>query len=173
MEYYYSSSEINKAIKRLEEDIARLKHEESINDSFKASMVENIEDVRPEYDYNAVQAKLAELEGKQRYLKHQLNCFNTTSMVEDFDMTIDEVLVYMPQLTEKKNKYHRMLMIPPKSRVSSFGGGSSAIIDYEYINYNLKDVEGDYNAVRDRLTLLQQNLDKINNEKRISLRFPL
>ena len=173
MEYYYSSSEVNKAIKKIIEDIVRLKYEENINRSFKASIAENIEDVRPEYDYNAVQAKLAELEDKQRYLKHQLNVFNTTTKVEDFDMTIDEVLVYMPQLTEKKDKYRRMLMASPKARVSSFGGGSSAIIDYEYINYNLKDVEGDYNAVRDKLILLQQNLDKINNEKRISLSFPL
>ena len=173
MKSIYSSSEVNKAIKRIAEDVARLENEERMSDTFRASTVENIEDVRPEYDYNLTQAEITKLEAKQRYLKHQLNLFNTTTEVPDFDMTIDEVLVYMPQLTEKKDKYRRMLMIPPRNRVTSYGAGTSAIIDYEYINYKRKDVEGDYNAVRDKLTLLQQNLDKINNEKRIELDFTL
>lgn len=57
-------------------------------------MGEDIESVRPAYDYAKTQARLEELEGAIRRLKHAINCFNTTQVVDGFGITIDEMLVY-------------------------------------------------------------------------------
>jgi len=63
---------------------------------------EALEDARPVYDYAEMQARLAKIEADIRTVKHCLNMFNTTHMVEGFDMTLDQMLVYIPQLSEKK-----------------------------------------------------------------------
>lgn len=65
----------------------------------RAAMGEDIESVRPAYDYAKTQARLEELEGTIRRLKHAINRFNTTQVVDGFGITIDEMLVYIPQLT--------------------------------------------------------------------------
>lgn len=173
MEYYYSASEVNKAIKKIDEDIEHLEAMERQNYRFKASTAENVEDVRPDYDYFKMRAELNKLNAKKRYLKHQINIFNTTTEVEGFDVTIDEVLIWLPYLTNQRDKLWRMMSLPAKTRCNSYCSGMSAIIDYEYLNYSLEDVEADYNAIRDKVTLMQQNLDKVNMEKRIALDFEL
>ena len=39
-----------------------------------------------------------------RKLKHALNVFNASNKVPGFEMTVDEMLVYLPQLSREKNK---------------------------------------------------------------------
>ena len=173
MEHLYSASEVNKAIKKIDEDISYLEAKERQNYRFKASTAENVEDVRPDYNYFETRAELEKLNAKKRYLKHQINVFNTTKEIEGFNATIDEVLVWLPYLTTQRDKLWRMMSLPAKTRCNSYGSGMSAIIDYEYLNYSPEDVEADYNALRDKITLMQQNLDKINMEKRIALDFEL
>ena len=63
--------------------------------SFTAAIQENVESVRPAYDYKATQKALTAVEGKIRALKHTLNCFNSTYVIPEFDMTIDQMLIYM------------------------------------------------------------------------------
>lgn len=174
MEHLYSASEINKAIKKIDEDIGHLEAMERQNYRFKASTAENIEDVRPAYSYRETRMKLDALNSKKRYLKHQINVFNSTTKIsEESDVTIDEVLVWLPYLTTKRDKLWRMMSLPAKTRCNSYGSGMTAIIDYEYLNYSLEDVENDYNDIRDTITLMQHDLDKINMEKRIALDFEL
>lgn len=57
----------------------------------------------------------------------------------------------------------------PKKRVdNSFGRGSN-IIDYEYINYDLEQIEKDYNKISDELSKAQLALDDINNKEMIEI----
>ncbi len=69
---------------------------------FIAAVGEDIESVRPDYNYQETQDALEAVDKKIRLLKHTINCFNTTHMVPGFDMTIDQILVYIPQLSERK-----------------------------------------------------------------------
>ena len=71
---------------------------------FTAAIQEDIETVRPAYDYAAAQKELTALDTKIRKLKHTLNCFNSTYVIPELDMTIDQVLIYIPQLTARKRK---------------------------------------------------------------------
>ena len=132
---------------------------------FRAAVGEDISSVRPAYDYAKTQNHLAELEKNIRRIKHAINCFNTTQIVDGFDMTIDEMLVYIPQLTKRKNKLLEMKNKLPKERVEEEYGRRSNIIDYTYTNYDLSIVEADYEKTCDELSHAQLALDAVNQRE--------
>jgi hypothetical protein len=130
--------------------------------TFTAAIQEDVESVRPAYDYTATQEMLTELEGKIRRLKHAINCFNCTHVLPEFDMTIDQMLVYLPQLTARMNKLDQMRSKLPRERVKeSFNRGSN-IIDYDYANYDIAQAKADYDIVADKLARAQNALDLAN-----------
>jgi hypothetical protein len=89
--------------------------------------------------------------------------FNVNTLVEDFNMTIDEMLIYIPQLTAKKQKLSVMKDTPKLERVT--GNARSNIIDYSYTNYDADIVSKDYELVEGELTKAQIALDKVNVTK--------
>lgn len=161
MKYTYTSAEAAKALRRLNEDCLALCEAEVRGKEFVAAVGEDTESLRPDYDYAETQKKLDEYDAKIRALKHAINVFNTTHIVPGFDMTIDAMLVYIPQLSARKKKLMNMKACMPKTRVQYHG--NSSIIDYSYINYDLNAVEEDYNKVSDLLSKAQTALDYINN----------
>ena len=132
-------------------------------------MGEDVESVRPAYDYAETQARLEELEGAIRRLKHAINRFNTTQVVDGFGITIDEMLVYIPQLTRRKNKLLEMKSRLPKERIEEQYGRQSNIIDYRYANYDIAAVEADYDKTVDELSRAQLALDAINGHETFDL----
>ena len=88
----------------------------------------------------------------------------------EFGITIDEMLVYIPQLTKRKSKLAEMKSKLPKYRVAELGRISN-IIDYTYLNYDLSEVEADYARVSDELANAQLALDAINNRDTLELPF--
>ena len=128
---------------------------------FTAAIQEDIETVRPAYDYAATQKEIAVLDAKIRKLKHTLNCFNSTYIVPEVDMTIDQILIYIPQLTAQKRKLDSFRSKLPKERKESFGR-NNAIIEYEYANYDIAQAEADYIVVADELAKVQNALDMVN-----------
>ena len=149
----YTSAQANKLLKKLNDEYSALLEQRSRD--FRAAMGEDIESVRPAYDYAKTQARLEELEGAIRRLKHAINRFNTTQVVDGFGITIDEMLVYIPQLTKRKSRL-------PKERVEEQYGRQSNIIDYTYTNYDLTAVEADYEKTADELSRAQLALDTVN-----------
>ena len=153
----YTSAQANKLLKKLNDEYSALLDKEQRSRDFRAAMGEDIESVRPAYDYAKTQARLEELEGAIRRLKHAINCFNTTQVVDGFGIMIDEMLVYIPQskLLEMKSRL-------PKERVEEQYGRQSNIIDYTYTNYDLAAVEADYEKTSDELSRAQLALDTVN-----------
>lgn len=132
------------------------------SDTYTVSVQEKPEDVCPEYDYAAVQLQLRELEDKIRKVKHAINQFNLTHDIPEFNMTIDQMLIYIPQLTARKNKLNRMRSRLPKERVQGGMSRMSGIVEYEYSNYDIKQAEADYAAISDELARAQNALDAVN-----------
>lgn len=128
---------------------------------FKAATIENVEDARPEYDYHAVQAKFAQLEQQIRTLKHAINTFNLSQEVPGTGMTIDQVLVYIPQLTERKRKLSAMKQRQKKQREEKYA--ASHFIEYIYANYDPAQAAADYDAVSKELAKVQNALDLVNS----------
>ena len=51
----------------------------------------------------------------------------------------------------------------PKMREKVVGYGANGVIDYRYINYDIDEVEKEYNEVCEKLTKAQLALDEINS----------
>lgn len=142
---------------------------ESKSSTFSAALGEDVESVRPEYTYASAAEKLERINRDIRKVKHAINLFNTTHTVPGFDMTIDEMLVYIPQLTENKARLMEMSSRLPKTRKSVSGYGSSAVIDYVYTNYDVSKVAQDYSSVSELLSRAQTALDLINNTETMEI----
>jgi len=151
-----------KELKKLNERHEALLGMERKSSEFVAAIQEDIETVRPEYDFQAVQKEFLEIEARIRVLKHAINRFNQSQTVPGFDMTIDQMLVYIPQLTARKRKLDYMRSLLPRERIQG-GRGASNIIEYKYTNYDVKEAEKEYLAVTEELAKAQNALDLVNS----------
>ena len=155
-----TSAEAAKLLKKHRESLEALEEKESASREFLAALGEDPESVRPAYDYEKTQEEIASLNARIRALRHAINVFNTVTEVPGFGMTIDQLLVYIPQLTEKKNKLARMKARLPKERAQVT---SSGVIDYRYANYDVEKAAADFEAVSDELSRAQTALDLVNS----------
>lgn len=121
---------------------------------------EELDSVRSDYNFVETQNALDKIETEMRKLKHALNVFNSTTVIPEFGMTIDEMLVYIPQLTMRKNKLARMKDRLPKVREQT--RVNSSILDYRYLNYDVNEVSAAYEKTCDTLAKAQNALDAVN-----------
>lgn len=166
----YTSAEAAKLLRKLNEEHCDIKYEENLTKEFVAAVGEEIEDVRPAYNYTETQERLNELESKIRIVKHAINSFNVKQEVPGTGMTIDQVLIYIPQLTERKRKLSAMQGCLPKKREDAkpFGRGA-AVIDYRYANYDVLAARADYQKVSDELARVQTALDLVNSTETMEI----
>lgn len=161
----YTSAQAAKLLRKLNEEKNALLIGERKTSVFTAATTEDKETVRLEYDYTATQADITSIDKKIRIVKHALNLFNTQTVIPGFDITIDEALVYMPQLKERESKLSNMKQRLQKGeRIGATTyGRQSALIEYSYPNYTVEDAKRDYEAVVDELAKLQNALDLVNS----------
>ena len=165
----YTSSEANKLLRKLNSDYQTLLSTEIQSRTFLAATGEDPESVRPAYDYAKSQEELKAVAKKIRIVKHAINVFNTTTKLEGFDMTIDEMLVALPQISERVRTLDSMRTVLPKVRERTYGTGTNATIDYRYVNYDIEAAAKDYEAMYAYLTKAQTALDKVNNSVLIDI----
>ena len=154
-----TSSEAAKLLRKYQDELESLRSLEQQSFVFTVSVGEKEEELRPAYDYEATREKMNELEGKVRALKHAVNQFNCSTQVPGFDMTIDQMLIYLPQLSAKKAKLTEMKDRLPRTRNVRY---NSNLVEYNIINYDLDQVRADYEAVSDELARAQTALDLVN-----------
>ena len=78
-------------------------------------------------------------------------------------MTIDTVLVKMSQLNRRKEMLDNMRKHQPKVRLNtSLYSQRKTAPEYQYINYDLEQVQKDYDVIDARIASLQLVLDKYN-----------
>ena len=166
----YTSAEADKLLRKLNEEKSQLESMEQRSSLFNAALGEDVESVRPEYDYADVQQRLIELDEKIRTVKHAINLFNVTQVVPGFEMTIDQMLIFIPQLSARKRKLQEMSMHIPKERESINGfGKASSVIDYRYTNYEISQVKKDLQEVSELLSKAQTALDVVNNTEKMKI----
>ena len=158
-----TSAQAAKLLRQLNHELRTLQLREGNTCSFVAALEEDIESVRPAYDFSEMSAAQAEVEKKIRKVKHAINVFNTVTAVPDFDMTIDEMLVFLPQLTKKCETLSKMKDALPKVRENAGYSRSSSIIDYRYANYDIELVGKHYAETSELLSKAQTALDLVNN----------
>ncbi len=172
MRYIVTSSEASKMLKKVMEEKNAALAMELQSCVFNASLGEDVESVRPQYDYAETQRYLEACNEKIRILKHAISCFNTTTLVGDTGQTIDQVLVYMPQLSDMRDRLFEMQNRLPKQRSSVGGIGGNTVIDYRYTNYDIDEAKADYTRVSDELRKLQAALDVVNTTVTMEIELP-
>lgn len=158
-----TSAQAAKLLRQLNDELHALQLREANTSSFVAAIQEDIESVRPSYNFKEMRDAQSEVERKIRKVKHAVNVFNATTTVPNFDMTIDEMLVYLPQLSRQCEVLSKMRDAMPKVRVNSGYSGGSSIIDYRYANYDIEQVGKYYTEISDMLAKAQTSLDLVNN----------
>lgn len=156
-----TSAQAAKLIRKYNDELDSLYSKENSSSTFLASLGEDPESLRPDYCFEEMQEKQKTLEEKIRKLRHCLNVFNSTQTVPGFDMTIDEILILLPQLRRRSQKLSSMKDALPKTRdTSSYG---SNIIDYRYTSYDPAQAAAEYDEVSDELARAQTALDLVNS----------
>ena len=120
----------------------------------------NEEPLPANYDFARMQQQMDALNQKIAVLRHAVNVFNTTTMLEGFGFTIDEALVRMAMLTKKKQRLAQMKQVPLLVRTSPGYGSNTPEMTCR--NYDAEQVEQEYRRVSDQLTALQLTLDRAN-----------
>ena len=162
----YTSAEAAKLLRRLNEEKSSLEAGENQSSTFKAAISEDLEQARPSYDYEGTQKTLEDVDARIRTVKHAISTFNLTHEVPGFAMTVDQMLVYLPQLTRRKDKLARMKNALPKVRDYIRVAG---IIEYTYANYDIEAAKRDYDAVSEELARAQTALDVLNNSVKFEI----
>ncbi len=166
----YTSAEASKLLRSLLEEQTNLVNRERSLDTFEAFANEDLDTIRPEYDYADYQKKLADLEKKIRTIKHAINTFNVNTVLPNTDgLTIDQVLVYLPQLTARKQRLGTMARRLPKERLQSGRTTTAAVSEFRYANYDVASVEADYKSTLDEIIALQSALDLLNNTEKFEI----
>ena len=83
-----TSAQAAKLLRKLNDELRALQLKESNSSSFVAAIQEDIESVRPAYNFKEMRDEQNELEKKIRKVKHAINVFNTVTIIPDFDITI-------------------------------------------------------------------------------------
>lgn len=169
----YTSAEAGKLVKKLEDKVRDILSHEEKAALFRVASGEDAESLRPEYDFNKTQDELERLRRQIRAVKHAINVFNTTHTLPGFDaLTIDQALVYIPQLSNRKETLRRMAAHLPKERVEDSHyryGSRTSFIDYEVTNYAAADAKAAYDRTADILAKLQLALDTVNTTETMDI----
>ena len=156
-----TSAQAMKQLKELQLKRKQILEAEKDTCHFLAATTESVEDVRPEYNFQFTQLDLDVVERNIRELKHRISVFNTTYLVPELGMTIDQVLVALPMLNERVNTLRRMAGMQEKRRAVAYGSRSN-LIEYEYINFDKDQVREEYDKLSKDLAEMQIALDKAN-----------
>ena len=156
-----TSAQANKLLKKLQASYEDVCAKENKSYRYVAAVTEDADSVKPAYDFAKTQKRKEDICAQIRRLKHSINVFNTTTVIPEFGITVDEALVYLPQLRAVVQKYDEMRSYLPKERISGYS--SSTIIEYKYTNYDVLEAEEKYNEAASKLTALQLALDVVNS----------
>ena len=122
--------------------------------------------VIPEYDYEEIAGKIAEIDAKTCRIKHAVNRANVSSVlnVNGKEMTVDTILIAMSQLNRRKSQLDTMRKHLPKQRVDTrYYRSGNRSPEYEYINYDLNLVKAQYEQINKEIMDMQMVLD-IHNQ---------
>ena len=158
-----TSAQASKLLRQLNDELRTLQVREENSKSFLASLGEDVESVRPSYDYASMQEEQIKVEQKIRKLKHAVNVFNTNTVIPEYGFTIDEMLVYLPQLQKRQTKLFAMKDALPKVRENVGFGRGTNVVDYRYANYDIDLVEKDYKDLSAEIARAQLALDTVNS----------
>lgn len=155
-----SNTEIMKRVKDLESRKAELVAFEERNNSVVYTFEEkDMVDFTKVYDIIGNNTIIRDIDNEIRYLKYLLNLSNSTTIVEDFNITLGEALVYMAQLTQSISRVTPLANTDELTRQSSRYGSTA---EYKKALYDINIAKQMLVEYKDLLMRLQMAIDKTN-----------
>lgn len=155
---------ISKRVKRLQEELVAVQNVEAETCAYTVGVDEVNPPTPPAYNFEMTQRLIEYYTQQITALKHALNVFNTTMVLEGVEvdgspLTIDAALVRMAMLTKQKAKLNKMRLFQKQSRAD---GGFRSKAEYRFRNFDAEEAEKHYQAVCSEIELIQQALNRIN-----------
>ena len=120
----------------------------------------NPEELRPEFDFTATVDGIRSIDEKIRKIKHARNVFNTTTVLPEEKMTVDEALVLMATLNNNYGYFADLGNRQPKTRNRTQYKGE---IEYTYTNYNIGEAKKLAKDMYERILEIQSKLNLVNS----------
>lgn len=162
-----------KLIKQLSEEKTYLDDKELNSCTYTAALEE--EPVIPEYDYRETAEEITDIDRKIAAVRHAVNWHNACNevTVDGEKLHIDEILVILAQLSQRKERLDMMRKQLPKKRLETTvsWGKTVRAPEYKYVNYDLELIKTEFNKVSERITKLQIALDRYNQTVEIEVNF--
>ena len=150
------NSEAMKLIKELETKKDKFIYVEDHHS--KISYKEGEEKVLTNYDYAQTRKIVAQLDERIRKIKHALAVSNCATVIEYFDITIGEALIYLAQLNAERAQLDELSENVKLSRRITPNG----VIEYTECLYDPEQVEKDMEELRAKIGKLQIAIDRAN-----------
>lgn len=155
-----TSAVANKLLRKYNEDLKRLYNEETQCSTY--TEIVGMNPTIPEYDFLGTRHDVRELMTKISKLKHAINVFNSTTVLKNCNMTIDEALVYMSMLTKEKDRLES-LIVPVSRKLKTGFDARNNHVEYTVLNYDVPQVREKYENACQLLTDIQIELDTVNS----------
>ena len=88
------------------------------------------------------------------------------------ELTVDQALVYIPQLTARIRKLRSMSNVLPKQRIIDRYSNAN-FVDYAVSNYDIEEAEQAYIGTKDLLASLHLALDTVNTTETMDINIVL
>lgn len=159
MKEQMTSAAANKKLRNLEDEKQYLLSMERSAATYIET--EGVEPTKPKYDYIETADKLDEINNEVLELKHAINLFNCNTEIPSLGITIDQALVRMAQLNQRKITLDVMRKRFPKIRKDDEYGGNS-MVEYICTNYDIDTVKKEYDMLSEEIINLQMEIDRLN-----------
>lgn len=164
-----SNTEIMKLIRDIESQKDELIKFQSRNSFAKYTLEEKpLADLTP-YALVEHTNKISDYDANIRYLKHLLNVSNATTVVEEFNITLGEALVYMAQISQTVQRF--TLLANTDKVVRESVSYRSTVPEYTEARYEIDLAKKMLSQYKSTLSKLQMAIDKTNLTNEIEVNF--
>ena len=136
---FFTISEMEKELEKYKERNRLLASIEEYNSTYDMCNGEDVDIVRPKYDYEKTQKELKENIEVIMCIKYAIDNALSTFTVPEYNMTLDELKMYIEYLDKRVNRLYSLKRCSFFNRYMDEG-----IIEYEYRNFDIEEVEKDY-----------------------------
>lgn len=160
------NTEIMKEIKTLEQDKKDLIDFERTNHYY--TYLKGEEPIINGYNYFKSREDISKIDSRIRYLKGLLAYSNATTILNGFDMTIGEALIYLAQLNNEKDLIKALADNKQLTR-TSVGSYANPQVQYTELEYDANIAKEDYKNITDKIYKLQLAIDRTNLTNQIEV----
>ncbi len=150
------NAEAMKKIKGLEEELSKIKFTET---AYSIVSYKEGETKQPTtYDYKTTRESVDSINAQIRKIKHALAVANSTYIIDDFNITIGEALIYLAQLN---TEYNTLSSLSNRQKISR-RITNNGVIEYSECAYDPESVKVEQKALYEKIGKLQVSIDRAN-----------